>query len=273
MLKSISFVSCLIIAGCVPKTPSAVYINDPIINSYIESETTAVEKHCKDGMIEVQGNYCPEVKQTCLRWLDKDQSQSANGGIGPMRCAEFKSPSECLSSSRKYLKFCISKFEYPNIEGSYPLVGINYFEAKALAEKDGNRLCTTEEWNFAGEGEDMHPYPYKNGFTRDCSNTGCNCDKEWRDFTKFPQSSWNAHTDDGLNQSIRSDTNSNCHTNGIYNLAGNVDEILNSEGHKNVILSGGYFGPVRARVRPKTTSHSKSFQFYQIGFRECSDIK
>jgi hypothetical protein len=58
MLKSIAFVSCLIIASCVPKTPepAMVFINDPIINvSSVEPETTVIEttapkRHCPIGM-------------------------------------------------------------------------------------------------------------------------------------------------------------------------------------------------------------------------------
>lgn len=228
---------------------------------------------CPDKMERISGWYCPSVYQRCLRWLDKDQRPEANGGEGPLRCAEFEKPSKCLSPKKIYLDFCMSKFEYPGTEGSFPLVGINYFEAKALAKKDNNRLCTVAEWNFAGEGEDMKPYPYLDGFKRKCGNDGCNCDKEWRDFNKYSPSTWNDHIEGELNQSIRSDSNSQCHSEfNIYNLAGNVDEILDSENSKNVILTGGYFGPVRDRVRPKTTSHSKYLQFYQIGFRECRDI-
>jgi formylglycine-generating enzyme required for sulfatase activity len=226
---------------------------------------------CPDGMVKIEGNYCPSVDQKCLRWLDEDQRPEANGGIGPMRCAEFQKPSVCLSAQRKHLRFCMSKFEYPGTEGSYPLVGVNYFQAQEIAKKDGNRLCTKEEFNFAGEGEDIHPYGYGDGFHRDASS--CNIDRPWIDYKKFPQSSWN-DPNGGLYQAVRSDSNSQCKSEfGVYNLNGNVDEILDSEGHKKVILSGGYWSVVRSRMRPMTLSHGKDFAFYQIGFRECKDTK
>jgi formylglycine-generating enzyme required for sulfatase activity len=223
-----------------------------------ELHTALIETpHCPDNMVEIDGDYCPNVQEICLKWLDTTQ----------MRCAEFKQPSTCLSKERKHLHFCMSKFEYPGTEGSYPLVGMDYYEAKEIAEKDGNRLCTKEEFNFACEGEDIHPYGYGDGFHRD-SNI-CNIDKPWIDYGKFDQSSWN-DPGGGLYQAVRSESVSLCKSDfGIYNLNGNVDEILDSEHSKNVVLSGGYWSTVRSRCRPTTDAHNKYFSFYQIGFREC----
>jgi formylglycine-generating enzyme required for sulfatase activity len=263
---SVSIIS--IIVGTSADDYSAKNTDIPFTDLVLDASSA---NRCPENMVEVEGNYCPSVEQKCLRWLDADQSPTANGGIGPMRCAEFQKPSKCLSAHRKHLDFCMAKFEYPGTEGSYPLVGINYYQAKAMAEKDGNRLCTKEEFNFAGEGEDMKPYSYGDGFHRDA--TICNIDKPWIDYTKFPQSVWN-DPDGGLYQAVKSDSNSKCVSEfSIYNLNGNVDEILNSEGHNNVILSGGYWAKVRDRMRPQTVSHGKDFAFYQIGFRECKDIK
>lgn len=226
-------------------------------------------KVCPLDMVEVEGDYCPDVSQKCLRWLDTDTSPTAHGGIGPMQCAEFEKPSKCLSSARIHKHFCMDKFEYPG-EGTYPLVDIDYSQAKSMAKSNGKRLCTKDEFNFACEGEEMHPYGYGDGFHRDA--TVCNIDKPWRDYNQFPRSTWNDH-DGGLNQSVKSDSNSKCKSVfGVFNLNGNVDEILDSEHSKNVILSGGYWSVVRNRCRPMTDSHDKSFSFYQVGFRGCFSI-
>lgn len=228
---------------------------------------------CGKGMIRVSGSYCPNVFEKCLRWLDKDKDPKKNWGIGPLRCAEFEKPTKCLSKTRKQLDFCMSVFEYPG-EGTYPLVGMDYYEAKKMAEKDGNRLCTVDEWNFACRGEHDHPYGYGDGFHRDDGSLGCNIDKEHIDYSKFPRSSWN-DTNGGLYQGIRSDRTSHCVSDeGIYNLNGNVDEILDSEHDKNVILASGYWGQIRARCGAKTRDiHSKLFSFYQVGMRTCSDVR
>src|SRR5215469_12774359 len=64
-----------------------------------------VSSSCPSDMIEVEGNYCPVVKKKCLRWLDKNQSPSANQGEGPLRCAEFQYPTKCLSKKRIHEHF------------------------------------------------------------------------------------------------------------------------------------------------------------------------
>jgi sulfatase modifying factor 1 len=231
-----------------------------------------VSSSCPTGMVDIEGDYCPVVEQECLKWLDKDTSASANDGIGPMRCAEFKSPARCLSSARVHMHFCMARFEYPGTEGSYPLVGMTYPQAKEIAKNDGNRLCTSDEFNFACEGEEMHPYGYGDGFHRDANIA--NIDKPWIDYTKFSPSIWN-DINGGLYQAIKSDGKSQAKSwAGVYNLNGNVDEIMDSEQHKNAVLGGGYWGPVRTRCRPRTLSHNKTtYSFYQLGFRECSDIR
>jgi formylglycine-generating enzyme len=214
-------------------------------------------KVCPSNMMEIEGDYCPIVEQKCLKWIDDK------------RCAEFQEPSTCLSS-RKHLHYCMAKFEYPGAEGSYPIVGINYYQAKELVEKESNRLCTVEEFNFACEGEQMFPYGYGNGYRRDAE--ACNIDKPWINYTNYHKDQWN-DLNAGLYQGVRSDGNSQCKSwSGVYNLNGNVDEILSSDGVDYVILSGGYWGPVRDRCRPKTIAHDKGFAFYQISTRACSDI-
>lgn len=267
----------IVVIGCVSKkekgpnitveVPYATAIN----NAQAASDTNKKSSKCPAEMVEVEGNYCPEVEQKCLRWLDEDQSPTANGGIGPMRCAEFARPTVCLSKNTTHMHFCMSKFEYPGTDGSYPIVDVNYYQARKIAQDRGFRLCTKPEFNFACEGEEMHPYGYGDGFHRDAEI--CNIDKPWIDYNKFPRSSWNDR-DAGLYQAVASDSNSKCKSVfGVYNLNGNVDEILDSEKNKNVVLSGGYFSVVRNRCRPSTNSHSKDFSFYQVGFRMCSDIK
>src|SRR5258707_7759485 len=36
--------------------------------------------HCPGDMVEIDGEFCPNLQQKCLRWLDPDTQ---------MRCAEF----------------------------------------------------------------------------------------------------------------------------------------------------------------------------------------
>lgn len=260
MLRKLSAACMMLLVGC------ALLPIEP----HTSIDFKLKQSYCPSDMVEVEGDYCPRVSEICLRWLDADQRPTANKGEGPLRCAEFKAPTTCLSASRVHMHFCMSKFEYPGTDGSYPIVDIDYATAKSIAEKDGRRLCTKNEFNFACEGESMHPYGYGDGFHRDAKI--CNIDKPWHDFRKYKESQYNDHSA-GLYQGLLSDDKSMCKSwVGAYNLNGNVDEILDSEHSKNVILSGGHWAGVRSRCRPLTNSHGKDFKFYQTGFRECKDI-
>ena len=222
-----------------------------------------------DRMIRVQGDFCPEVEQKCLRWLDKDQSPTANFGIGPLRCAEFAS-TKCLSSKRRRMDFLIDKFEWPNKENEFPLVTIDWYSAKTKCERVGKRLCTADEWTFACEGPETKPYPYGDGLHRDA--TACNIDKPSMD-PNTPRSEWSKH-----NRSMPSGVMKNCVSwAGVNDMTGNVDEWVHNVGGRKdgdpyfSGLKGGYFGPIRARCRPMTTVHGPTFSFYQQGFRCCKD--
>lgn len=233
----------------ISEVPKEDNINTPEIKEEVKSI-------CPGGMIEVDGEYCPEVQEICLKWIDD------------LRCAEFKSPTICLSKQRTHLHFCMDKFEWPNVEGSFPEVGITGNNAAQQCINVGKKLCSEKEFNFACEGEDMLPYTY--GYVRDPKI--CNIDKPWRDYSKVPRKDW-----DQLYQAEKSDSNSQCSSwAGIKNLNGNVDEWVKSDigyGYP-IVSSGGYWSTVRDRCRPKTRAHDPAiFSFYQLGFRCCSDIK
>jgi hypothetical protein len=63
---------------------------------------------------------------------------------------------------------------------------------------------------------------------------------------------------------------------GAYDMVGNVDEWTDNSQESTAqpsTLNGGYWGPVRNTCRLTTKTHGPEFQFYQIGFRCCSDAK
>jgi len=205
---------------------------------------------CPKDMIEIEGEYCPVVEEICEKWIDD------------LRCEKFKYPTKCLSKTI-HKHFCIDKFEWPNKEDSYPEIGFTWYGAKERCESVGKRLCEEDEWNFACEGPEINPYAY--GYERD--GNICNVDKPWRDYSKVQRKDW-----DQLYQAVASDSNSSCKSwAGVINMNGNVDEIINAPAgskFKNE-STGGYFGPIRGRCRPKTTVHNESFSFYQLGTRCC----
>ncbi|MBU1626799.1 formylglycine-generating enzyme family protein [bacterium] len=58
--------------------------------------------------------------------------------------------------------FCIDKYEYPNIRGSRPEIGLSFLEAQELCTKQGKRLCTEAEWEGACKGPKNNLYPWGN---------------------------------------------------------------------------------------------------------------
>jgi formylglycine-generating enzyme len=211
---------------------------------------------CPDGMVSVEGNYCPWLEQPCLRWLDRETE----------RCAEF-GPSRCQSQAT-HKRFCMDRFEYPNREGEKPVVSKTWYAAHDACAADGKRLCGESEWTLACEGEERVPYPY--GYARD--PLACNIDKELPVPAASPHNLARAHWRSPVDQRESSGARSACVSPfGVHDLTGNVDEwVVAEDGRpRQSALKGGYWGPVRNRCRAVTRAHSENFSFYQIGFRCC----
>jgi formylglycine-generating enzyme required for sulfatase activity len=171
--------------------------------------------------------------------------------------------------------FCIDRYEYPNRKGAYPIIAVTWNEAKAWCEKDGERLCSEDEWTFACEGGEAMPYP--NGYTRD--EQACVIDRPWKlfDAQRFAvRDGPLAEAEvDYLWQGEASGSHPACRSVfGAHDMIGNVDEWTASVQHGGYrsVLKGGYWGPVRARCRASTRAHNEDFYFYQQGFRCCSDV-
>ncbi|HEX7666646.1 MAG TPA: SUMF1/EgtB/PvdO family nonheme iron enzyme, partial [Polyangiaceae bacterium] len=217
---------------------------------------------CPAGMVDVEGDYCPWVTQTCLRWLDPETK---------MRCAEFAPTSECLTKTvRKH--FCMDKYEYPNRAGADPVVMKTWYEARTTCASEGKRLCNESEWTLACEGEERLPYPY--GYAR--SSEACNIDKPHPDVDEkaLANPKTRQAEADRLWQGEPSGSREACVSPfGVHDMTGNVDEWVVNESGKpyKSALKGGYWGPVKTRCRPSTVAHNEDFSFYQIGFRCCSD--
>lgn len=211
---------------------------------------------------------------TCLKFLD---GFDENGlPKFPERCQSFdKEKWEKISSTltTKPINVCIDKFEFPNIPGVYPVIAVDYYESQALCVSKHKRLCFEDEWTFACEGPDALPYPY--GYVRD--STKCNIDKPWRlfDANKLIQRKSTVARDElaKLWQGEASGMRPHCHSVfGVYDQTGNIDEFVTTINPRpfQSVLTGGYWGPVRARCRPKTTVHNEGHFFYQQGFRCCA---
>lgn len=220
---------------------------------------------CTSEMIEITGNYCPDLEQPCLRWLATETHKVE-------RCAQFAPSGACKAPTVKK-HFCIDKYEYPNKQGEKPIVMKTWTEAQEICRAAGKRLCSDSEWTLACEGKHHLPYPY--GKKRDAR--ACNIDKTLPvvDQKALADPSRSAAEVTRLWQGEPSGARPKCVSPfGVFDMTGNVDEwVVNESGKPFKSGSkGGYWGPVRARCRPMTTAHAETFPFYQTGFRCCANV-
>jgi hypothetical protein len=260
----------------------------PLFGSFIEPRAfpgaLPSDEACPPDMVEVEGEYCPYVSQTCLRWLDPQMLQCAEfartpapSGSDPHADGDDNAPPAASCSMKTQHKhFCIDRYEWPNKRGALPVYMTSWNEAKASCESIGKRLCADTEWTLACEGPEQKPYPYGNGYVRD--DQACNIDKPY--IWPHPERIFDVATQDDelarLDQREPSGSRAACVTPyGVRDMVGNVDEwvVNESQGAKPFRsgLKGGYWGPVRTRCRPMTTAHDETFRYYQIGFRCCAD--
>jgi sulfatase modifying factor 1 len=243
-----------------------------IFGSFIEPgpSTPALpsDETCPPDMVAVEGEYCPLVAQTCLRWMDPQMLQ----------CAEFARTPVTQSCPVKiqHKRFCIDRYEWPNKIGALPRYMASWTEAKASCEAIGKRLCADTEWTLACEGPERQPYPYGDGYVRD--DRACNIDKPY--IWPHPERIYDTRRQDDelarLDQREASGSRIACVSPyGVHDMVGNVDEWVVNESQAGKPfrggLKGGYWGPVRTRCRPMTTAHDETFRYYQIGFRCCGE--
>ena len=242
----------------------ALLFNDVSLEKNILNQNS-----CPDNMVEISGEYCPNVVQNCIK-LDTN-IHNVNGYV---RCLEF-APTKCLSTEKQKIKmhFCIDKYEASDNEGDIPPVMVSWNQAKLKCEADNKRLCYDREWTFACEGEEALPYPY--GLIRDPS--ACNIDKLQRSGFDASRAKMDPQTIQWLDQRVPSGSMSKCvSTFGVYDMTGNVDEAtINSYGkpYQNALKGGHWVLGARNRCRPSTVAHNESFANYESSYRCCKDIK
>lgn len=221
---------------------------------------------CGPDMLEVSGIWCPYVGHRCVEWIEENRD----------RCRRYDEKILC-EGTKLSMSFCIDRFEYPNQAGAMPAVMTSWVEAEQACRAEGKRLCSENEWTFACEGEKQLPYPY--GFER--NPEACNIDRHYRDpdFDAFSNPRRISDEVSRLDQRVPSGSMQGCVSPfGVHDMTGNVDEwVVNEEPHTDKgedvsSLKGGYWGPIRARCRPVTSSHNRWFRFYQVGFRCCRDL-
>ncbi|WP_438019362.1 SUMF1/EgtB/PvdO family nonheme iron enzyme [Sorangium sp. So ce315] len=236
---------------------------------------------CPDGMVRVEGEYCPAVVQECLEYHPEWTKRHGEPGVAA-RCLRFREPSRCVAKKTESLSFCMDRYEYPNVPGEVPHTLTSWEQAANLCAAQGKRLCTEAEFNFACEGPEMLPYVY--GYERDAET--CNQDREYR----FPDHSQRLLHHAACQQNERcaaelarldgrepAGSRAECASwAGVFDLNGNVNEWVVRTDQKAPYrsgLKGGWWGPIRSQCRPMTTFHKEDDYGYEVGFRCCADAE
>jgi len=212
------------------------------------------EPSCPSGMILVEGEYCPNVEQKCLRWLEPPGDPYEH-----FRCAEYAKPATC-KGKRVHERFCIDETERVEAGSDLPMNRKSWTDATHVCEAAGARLCMTSEWQFACEGEEMRPYPY--GWERD--SQACNVDV----MTGLGR----------VGRLVDHRTPASAHPRcvspfGVHDMSGNVDEWATVDGAprgKREVMKGSWWLPGRHACRSFQGGHGASYGGTESGVRCCA---
>lgn len=209
---------------------------------------------CPEGMVLVDGEYCPNVEQRCLEWMDPP------GPYQYFRCKRYAQPAKC-NGPRVHERFCIDRTERTEPGTDVPMNKKSWTMAKGVCEAAGARLCMTSEWNFACEGEEMRPYPY--GWERD--STACNVDI----------ATGLGHVGRLVDHRARAADHPRCVSPfGVHDMAGNVDEwatVDKAPPGTREVMKGSWWMPGRHACRSFQGGHGASYGGTESGVRCCKD--
>ena len=219
-------------------------------------------------MVLVEGDYCTDLELECKKsWWHEPNKKTV--------CEEFEPRSRCVGE-RVPKRYCIDKYEWPNVKGERPEVMNNFYQAQVKCAAVGKRMCTESEWTLACEGPQMTPFPH--GYKRDAAK--CNGDHPW----DSPNMKKVAQRDPDelarLWRGVPSGSQPNCISAfGVADLPGNADEVVANETFTNdfrgkfssVNTGGPWYEGVRNQCRPKIYTHEEGFYYYFLSFRCCAN--
>ena len=253
----------LLCAGCRAASADALITSStmdagvaPAIVAAAAIAPPAPPSPCPSGMVLVEGDYCPDLEQKCLEWMDE-------GHYHFFRCKHYAhlGDAACKSKKKIHERFCIDATERTAPGSDLPLNHQSWTSSKKLCEGDGGRLCLTREWELACEGEEMRPYPY--GWDRD-SNI-CNADID--------------HGLGRIGRLVDHRAPASAHPAcvspfGVHDMVGNVDEWTTIEGlprGSREVMHGSWWMPGRNACRNYQAGHNAWYEGTESGTRCCAD--
>ncbi len=267
LATSLSLFACLALSACAEASADDRAQLPPdagTTSTYLAASLPPVAKSphpaapapCPEGMIFVEGEYCPNVEQTCLRWLDPPGNRYSY-----FRCEKYARTARCLSSKKVHKRFCIDAIERVEPGTDVPMNKKSWTDSKNVCEGDGARLCLTSEWQFACEGEEMRPYPY--GWERD--SAACNVDV-MTGLGRVGRLTDHRSPASGHPRCVSAF--------GVHDMAGNVDEWATVDGAPpgtREVMKGSWWLPGRHACRSAQGGHGANYGGTESGVRCCKD--
>lgn len=213
------------------------------------------EALCPEGMIWVGAKACAVYQHRCVT---RD---------GPV-CRAYE---QAACRPGQSLRFCIDRFEYPNVSGMLPAAVVTFAQARAACEAEGKRLCTEAEWALSCEGEQGLAYPYGNQW----EDRACNVAQSVPALR--PEELWEPRGVSAavsrVDRRLRSGASERCSSPfGVRDLTGNVEEWVASDASGfHGALRGGQYGDADPTCRTVREMHDPSYRSFHTGFRCCRD--
>jgi formylglycine-generating enzyme len=286
-MKIVSSIAAILCLGIISSTAPA---QEQDKDAEAAPPTLSHISACPADMVEIEGDYCPQVMEKCLYNVDAHGVRQKGPANDLWSCGEFQVPAVCKSNKLVHMHFCMDRYEWPNREGQIPQDWMTWYDAKKAVASVGKRLCTAREWTLAAEGPHLHPIPYGDGFHRNSAT--CNIDRHFGDFPGVKIDVFQSRSpNDQMSKNLRaflvpSGSKPDCVSDyGVHDMAGNVDEWVNNVGGITSCprgkrcsgwvsgLKGGHIWHVRQASRPMTDAHGPTFGWYETGTRACQDIK
>lgn len=164
-----------------------------------------------------------------------------------------KCPQDMVSISVGGKKYCIDRYEWPNKKGARPTANVSYYQAEDSCFVKGKRLCSTEEWIGACEGEQKTAYPYGDRYEpRACVTEG--------------------------RMALRSGQKSECRSYfGVFDMSGNLAEWTSTKSDINDkffnVMGGLWESSISGTCNKKRYSYYPQNSHNPVGFRCCKNAE
>jgi Sulfatase-modifying factor enzyme 1 len=212
---------------------------------------------CPPGMLLADGVTCSARPGRCAA-----RDPAASGS-----CRRFEA-AECRKGQS--LRFCVDRYEYPNLEGVVPATMVTFEQARSACEEEDKRLCTDNEWRFACEGREGFELSYGNERDPSACNVGRSSERV------RPEELWEARDVSRVlsrvDRRVPSGSMNRCTSPfGAKDMTGNVEEWASGTSGLEAALVGGDSTMPEALCRTLKKTHQTALRSPHAGFRCCRD--